>query len=321
MAPAAPNPCQRHRRGGVTLLEVLIACGLLVVGLSTMAALLPAAGSRFAQASLEDRAGAVSANALAEIFNRGLVAADCFPPADLADPDGARVSRTLAIGSLLGQLPAYGSLANGVTSQAIFTVASDAGSLRCGSPRSFQLDDELVYTPPQFLDSPTNAFFTASDGSLGPRRFREGVCWGALVAPKEYPPEAGAAAVLSIAVFKKDGILRQDELEAGLAVVLQRRASYYEADITPSGTLLRPCTWLLAIPPSPDAAPRWFEIISAWTPDSGLQNSPDSRKTRLILKQQDDFQTFTGTLSSGSSAVVFAFEGLVRVDEHPITLQ
>ena len=321
MAPAAPNPCQRHRRGGVTLLEVLIACGLLVVGLSTMAALLPAAGSRFAQASLEDRAGAVSANAAAEIFNRGLLAADNFPPADPADPNGSRVGRTLALGSLLGQLPGYGALPTGADSRDFFTSASDLGRMRCGSERTFQLDDELAYSPPQFFESPTNKFFAAADGGPGPRQFREGVCWGALVAPKDFPPEAGAAAVLSIAVFKKDGSLRQDEMEDGLAVTLQRRASYYEADITPSGTLLRPCTWLLAVSPSPDAAPRWFEIISAWTQENGSQDGSAGRKTRLIFKHQDDFQAFTGTSSTGSSAIVFAFEGLVRVDEHPVTLQ
>ncbi len=317
MSRTAPASDRNPRPLGVTLLEVLIACGLLVVGLSTMAALLPAAGSRFAQASLEDRAGALSANAVADLFTRGLVAADGLPPADAAEPDGPRVSRTLALGCLLSQLPEYGTLPDGRTSGEFFVGPSAIARQRCGSPRTFFLDDELTYAPAQFFDSPTNEFFAMADGGPGPREFREGACWGALVAPKQFPPEAGGTATVSIAVFKKDGRLRPDEMDAGIAVLLRRKTSYYEADITPSGTLLRPCTWLLAMPAAANAAaPRWFEVMSSWTQD-GL----DSKTTRLILKHQDDFQGFTGTSASGSAAVVFAFEGLVRVDEHTVTLQ
>jgi Tfp pilus assembly protein PilV len=75
---AVINSCTRSCRAGVTLLEVLVACGILVVGLASVASILPAAGTRLAQATLEDRAGTAAANAYADIVNRGLVAADIF---------------------------------------------------------------------------------------------------------------------------------------------------------------------------------------------------------------------------------------------------
>jgi Tfp pilus assembly protein PilV len=62
----------------MTLLEVLVACGILVVGLASIAAMLPAAGSRLGQAALEDRAGNLAGNALAQARSAGAIAADVF---------------------------------------------------------------------------------------------------------------------------------------------------------------------------------------------------------------------------------------------------
>ncbi|MFM8985733.1 MAG: hypothetical protein ACKONH_06710, partial [Planctomycetia bacterium] len=68
----------RESRAGLSLLEVLVACGILVIGLTSIAAILPAAGSRLTQASQADRGGTLAANAYAEMVNRGLIAADLF---------------------------------------------------------------------------------------------------------------------------------------------------------------------------------------------------------------------------------------------------
>lgn len=73
-----PTAASLHPRAGLTLLEVLVACGILTVGLASVAALLPAASARFGQATQQDRAGVLAANARAECVNRGLVAADIF---------------------------------------------------------------------------------------------------------------------------------------------------------------------------------------------------------------------------------------------------
>jgi len=48
---------QLEDRNGITLMEVLIAIGILAVGLSSVAALMPAAGSQAKKAVVADRAG------------------------------------------------------------------------------------------------------------------------------------------------------------------------------------------------------------------------------------------------------------------------
>ncbi len=300
-------------RRGITLLEVLIACGLLVIGLSTMAALLPASSARLAQASLADRAGVLASNALADSANRGLVAAENFPTDSATNP---LAGRTLAIGSLVGQLPGFGVLPSGRKADEYFTGPSEEGLRRCGSPRTFLLEDELLYGPsPSVAAAPSNAFSTSSDGSIGPRQVRDGVCWGATLTPQVFPPAVGGAAVLAIAVFKRSGDITSGDMKDAMPVSVTRTSSFYEADVVANGPLLRPCTWVLAIPASPSTAPRWFQVMSSW-----MFEPPATQTTRLIFRNQQDFEAATGTGSNGSKATIFAFEGLIRVDEHLVTL-
>ena len=72
------QPRRTARASGITLLEVLIACGILVIGLASVAALLPAAASVFAEATAVDRGGSLAANAAADLQFRGTVSADDF---------------------------------------------------------------------------------------------------------------------------------------------------------------------------------------------------------------------------------------------------
>jgi Tfp pilus assembly protein PilV len=68
-------------RSGLTLLEVLIAAGILVVGLSSIAALLPAAGSLLGDAVTVDRAVTLAANAAADLdFRQTFTAAQFVSP-------------------------------------------------------------------------------------------------------------------------------------------------------------------------------------------------------------------------------------------------
>lgn len=288
---------------GITLLEVLIACGLLIIGLSTMAALLPAAGSRLAQAGIEDRAGVLVANALAELTNRGLLAADAF--------EGS--SRALVLGSVLDRLPELPAAELG--GQPLFTGLSAEARARCGSPRTFRLEDELVYDPPRLLSTPVNAFTTTADG-VGPRRFRDTMCWGAMISPRSLSPVAGDLARLAIATFRKQ--LGADQV---MPVTLTRSLTHYEAtDLLADDSLLAACSWVLAIPKAPLSgaaaeAPRWFQVMSSWR-----QRLPADPTPRVIFRDQVDFQQFTGTAAPESAATVLAFEGLVRVDERDVIL-
>jgi Tfp pilus assembly protein PilV len=65
-------------RDGITLLEVLIAAGILVVGLTSVLAMLPAAGSLFGEASMSDRAASLASNAAADLRFQGLFKASDF---------------------------------------------------------------------------------------------------------------------------------------------------------------------------------------------------------------------------------------------------
>lgn len=260
-------------RAGMTLLEVLVACGILVIGLSSIAALLPAAGSRLAQATLADRAGVVSANAYAEVLNRGLAAADMF-----SDP-----SKACVFGKELAELP---TVAGAVTGTASGVLAS-----RIDVARGFLLEDDLIYVAGTG-DLPVNAF----DGTV--RSFKPGVCWGAMLACSGNAA-VGMPATLSIAVFKKEGGPPKAIALTSSAGIF-RMATPSESDLK---TYLPGCSYVLA-PPSGGAAPRWVRINSSW-------------------KQPDGscWVSFSDNGSLGSNPTVIGFEGLVQVDQYPVTLQ
>lgn len=298
----------RRRPGGITLLEVLVSCGLLIVGLTTIAALLPTAGFRLNEATTEDRAAVLLSNATAEILNRGLVAADSFTTT------GTTGGRTLTIGRVLGRLPAYGVLPSGRFAGDYFTGPSAAARRRSGSARTFLLEDGLAYDPPRYTDTPSNAFGRDAAG-YGPRVFREGMCWGATLTPETMPPAPGVRAGLAIAIFKRGGAAEDGPFEEGMAVALTRIGGVYEADAAATGSLFRGCSWLLAIPPDTSRPPRWFRIMSSWN-----WQSSTGRARRLVMRNQEEFESLTGSAASGSTAIVFAFEGLVRVDEQVVTL-
>ena len=76
------EPCNRfprlacaQQRGGFSLLEVLVACGILVIGLTSIAAILPAAGARFAEAALYDRAAATANVGMSEVLLKNVASA------------------------------------------------------------------------------------------------------------------------------------------------------------------------------------------------------------------------------------------------------
>jgi len=70
---AGANPISRR---GITLLEVLIAIGILAIGLTSVVALVPAGKSQAARAVVLDRASVLAANALADAATFGLLRVD-----------------------------------------------------------------------------------------------------------------------------------------------------------------------------------------------------------------------------------------------------
>lgn len=227
---SAMNEAPRQTRAGITLLEVLIACGVLVVGLTSVAALMPATGARLAEAALEDRVGVAAGNAYADIINRGLLAADVFT--DRSKP------------AVFGRvLPTAG----------IPDAVAASTATRIDPTRGFLAEDDVVYEPPTIADTPNNLFLNAGQGA---REFKEGICWGALIVPRSVPVAPGSAATLGVAVFKRAG--------AALALPLSPAGGAYSTPLTDDSVLnnyLKSCSWVLA---SAGGSARWFRIQSSW---------------------------------------------------------
>ena len=286
----------RHCRAGVTLLEVLVACGILVVGLASVASILPAAGTRLAQATLEDRVGTAAANAYADIVNRGLVAADIF---------GSGTTKSAAFGQTLPALATAASSSNFIVSS--YAAAPTLALARLDDSRTTFLEDDLVYQPAGLADTPVSSFFSGTS----PREFKSGVCWGAMLAPDSFPAAPGVVATLSVAVFRKPGDIASLVL-TGTGVYQCSPADSATAEIFRK-QYLPGCGYVLALPTTASATPKWIKITSSWI-------ASGTGPVNVVL---DLFPLGSGTanlISSGSMQVV-AFENLQRVDQYPVALE
>jgi len=285
---SALQPIAASARKGISLLEVLVACGILVVGLASVASILPAAGSRLSQATLEDRAAAAAAAAYAEMVNRDLVNSLLFT----GSGGGASATRTC----ILGAFPSTTTGSVGLSSfqPAILAVVN----ARIDSTRGYVLEDDLVYTLPSIADTPNNSFF---NGVSGPREYRNGLCWGAMLSTGTAAGAAGVPATLSIAIFKKPGNVNRFQLDQPSGSVY--RASTASEDDRKS--YLPGCSFVLALPTAANDSPRWFKINSSW----------NTSGTIFVSFADPGFPAF-----AGSNPVVVAFENIVRVDQYPVTL-
>ena len=296
--PHVPPPA--GSRAGFSLLEVLVACGILVIGLTSIAAILPAASSRLAEATAEDRAGTLAANAYAEAVARGLLSSDLFP-ASSSGTTCVVFGRVLTVNGTSTSIPGGKvALASGTTvsgtvlltqAQYILTPLST----RIDQARGFVLEDDLTYSIPTTGETPNNSFLNSG---TGPREYKDGVCWGGMLTPTVLTGTVGpgSVATLSLAVFKKSGSIQ--------SLTLTPTSGYYSvlpADAQTRKTYAKGCSYLLVLPTS--AAPTWQRINASWT------------------RTGSTFLTFTGTqLFSGSTTLAIGFEGLLRLDERTIVL-
>lgn len=279
--PAIARPAPpRHPRSGLSLLEVLISCGILVIGLSSVAAILPASSARLAEAALEDRCGVLTANAYADVVNRGLVTSTIF-----ADP-----SKPVVFGRVLPTSGITGVAAANATKLALYV----------DTARAFWLEDEVQFSPPVSGSLPTNTFRSVS-GTVVFRDFREAVCYGVMISPTNPPAAPGGSARLSVAIFRKLGQARQFALTPqGGAFKLAA------ADTDVLKMYFKPCTYVLSMPAG--GQPTWLQVASSWKTGAGGTTTPES------------FVTFTDPSAAGANPTVIGFDGLMRVAEYPVTL-
>lgn len=320
-----PTAPQSRSQRGITLLEVLVACGILVVGLASLASILPAAGTRLSQAAAEDRIAFTAANAKADVVNRGLVSISIYKPA-ANSPNNPR-RKACVFGALADTIDLSGigaTLIDRPDNAAIYD--------RIDQSRGFLSEDELIFGEPAGGDTPTNQF--ANRGTNGPRLYREGICWGGMLAPLSGSATIGGQAVLSIAVFSKP-------LSSGTTLTLTGTsvspttfqcttgagAGMVDEDIRKR--FLGGCTYVLAIPTSAaTSVPRWAKVLSSWTQSGPLVNGVEAvvqRESYVVLDLDslgpNATQNYTTTVNNLTSITVLAFEHLARVDEYLVTLE
>lgn len=327
-------------RSGMTLLEVLVACGILVFALSGIAAILPAAGSRLAESVAEDRAAVLSANVYAELKARQFFRAALFDgiPAVSASPNqretlvfgnlGPTLDWTAAapLSAVIAEKNASFFFTNPFSATNSGTMAFDRffaaiwpyAALLKTNPnswdnfRGFFLEDDLAFA--DVNGTPTSQYETAISGTgFGPRVFKRGPTWGAtlsLLTTGPNPPSGGAPAELSIAIFKKAADARGIDLD-------QINESLYQ--LLPAGqetvrsTYLKPCSYVLALPigssANPPSGAKWFRVNSSWTRASD--------RVSFISLPTDTKDYVDG---STKKLCVIGFSNLLRLDVFRVTL-
>lgn len=157
---------QIKSRHGITLMEVLIAIGILSIGLTSVAALLPAGGSQARKAIISDRAANLAENALADAITIGLT-----NPAKFSTPAPRTIVDPVSVISLVEPL-AIGLFAQG--------------------------RDDIIFAPPAEEDAiPKNLFLDgvrAFDGRTS--------CLWAIESLDGNPIAAGKLARLSAVIFQ-----------------------------------------------------------------------------------------------------------------------
>lgn len=255
-----------------------------MVGLTSIAALLPASSSLLGQAVQADRGGVLAANAYADVVNRSLIATDMFSSS----------TKACVFGKELDELPTL-TLAAPLTA-----VASAALAQRIDTSSGFVLEDALVFNSGTASDLPVNVFDPAMSSS---RSFNQGLCWGAMLACTG-SVATGAPATLSIAVFKKEGGPPKAITLTGVNGIFRLTVAS-ELDLK---TYLSACGSALALP-SGGGAPRWFRINSSWKERTG---------TNCWVSFADN----AGLAGfAGANPTVIGFEQILRVDQYPVTLE
>ncbi len=306
--PHVPPPA--GSRAGFSLLEVLVACGILVIGLTSIAAILPAASSRLAEATAEDRAGTLAANAYAEAVARGLLSSDLFP-ASSSGTTCVVFGRVLTINGTSTSIPggkvalASGTTVSGTVSLTQAQYILTPLSTRIDQTRGFVLEDDLTYSIPTTGETPNNSFL---NGGTGPREYKDGVCWGGMLTPTVLtgPVGPGSVATLSLAVFKKSGDMQSLTLTPTSGLYAVAVPAVGPADAQTRKKYAKGCSYLLVLPTG--AAPTWQRINASWT------------VTGSTVLTGSTFLTFTGTQSFPANTPAIGFEGLLRLDERTIVL-
>jgi type II secretory pathway pseudopilin PulG len=324
----AASPPVSPNRAAFSLLEVLVACGVLVIGLASIAAIMPAAGARLGEAAAQDRAGALIANAFAEIRARHLVGPQLFQSGTLAGGDPIYSGTAAAFfgegGLILPSVPnvfAVSTTSGSAVLSGTWASGWLASRIDMSGSRGFFLEDDLQYLPGT-EDVPYNSFVD------GIREFRKGVCWAAMVTPSPWItlPADMKIAKVSVLAFQKpptEVLDMQVVQNAGNVYEVVSAALFDGTSFTAvplnqefedfRRTFLRPCGHVLAVPLTTGTfAPTWLGLGSTWIKE--IENPPG---TVVRIPQL----SFSGNPTLSGTARIIGFEHLVNVTEELVKLR
>jgi len=305
---------QTGAKGGFSLLEVLVACGVLVIGLASAAAMLPAATARLQEAAAADRGGAMAAAALADFECRDLAfrglfldtSGTAYVPANPATLFGEVLPIVSGTIGTSGS-PTVVSLSGSASSQLQARINTTSGT----AGRGFFLEDELQYRP--------GAGLTLFNGfTNGVRDFRRGACWGAMVEP--YPwgsdPASMRAVRATIAVFRKPGEIIRMPLTGsagGVFRILLSSTSGLDNGLE-FRPFLGPCAPVLAVAQSGTAAPKWLTVNSSW-PQAAVSG------TAWYFVVFREAGSVYQPLMSGSTLQVIGFENIQSITQQTFAIE
>jgi hypothetical protein len=145
-------------RRGITVLEVLIAIGILAIGLVSVAAIIPAAGSQGARAVILDRAAVHAANVLADAATFGLLRQSGTTWASLT------ASGPAVVVDLMGA-PLTNASSGTARNAGVFSTASSGIAPIATARLLLESRDDVVVTPAAAEDDPPTNF--VADGARG----------------------------------------------------------------------------------------------------------------------------------------------------------
>lgn len=257
------DPPNAVDRTGITLLEVLVACGILVIGLSSVAALLPAAASVMADAVRLDRAANLATNAVADLRFRGMLRADLFT---------AQV-KTLVFGGMFPDQPFR------------------QNPFRWQDASPTPLDEQAYGT----------AWFGATVSPLAP---------GGEV-------KRGMPAKATVVVFsRQDADLKQIRLERSWPGVYRLADGSVQQRESDRKRFLPGCTWVAVIK---DGTVHWLRVGNSWPTYSKPGQTQADKQVVGCFVSFSDPDAVTDA-ASGNSITVHAFSGVVKLEEHVVTL-
>ena len=320
---------------GITLLEVLIAMGILTVGLSSVALLIPAGRSQAVKASIYDRSSTLASNATADLVNRGFLRTEELVP----NPSLAN-SRILIYDPLFsgawGPTATFVNLRDDASTSAASTtqlaVTPRAGGTAISSVAAdilFRSEDDPIYAvPDNDPDAPPMPGWSADTaaGTNGRRAFDGTYSYLATLETGELNPPfwiSGRQATLTVVVFhRRDPSTPPLAFEAVNGLWVSPQDSAGNPAALPDGDTIRDTVQpgSMVLWTNPAATPpqyRWYRSLLV----TDQSNPVDGVRMGISCEGSDPPLDNDGDASTPSPFRLYVLPGAVAGWQVPVALE